>query len=220
MSNRPRLSDVLYADILAQIETAVARMTRMLEDVLVLGRSDSGTAPFHPRPLDVANWCRSLVHDVAQATSSSGPVRPAVVLEIRPEPGQCQVDAILLEHILSNLLSNAIKYSPRGGTVHVRLGRHGPMLRIEVSDEGIGIREQDQYRLFEAFYRASNVGEIPGTGLGLTVVQRAVERHGGTITLDSAPGEGTRSVVEIPAPHLASTAKAPAPQAPDPAPAR
>lgn len=187
------------AVILDQIETAVARMTRMLEDVLVLGRGDGSTAPFQPRPLDVPAWCGRLVQDVTLATASSGSVRPEVVLDIAPEIGRCVVDAILLEHILSNLVSNAIKYSPQGGTVRVHMRRQGPLLRIEVSDQGIGIREQDQFRLFEAFYRASNVGEIPGTGLGLTVVQRAVQRHGGTITLDSAPGEGTRFVVEIPA---------------------
>ena len=85
-----------------------------------------------------------------------------------------------------------------GGTVEVSLRREAHTLLISVRDEGIGIPDNDQLHLFEAFHRASNVGKISGTGLGLVIVKQAVEAHNGTITVDSTLGEGTTFVVTIP----------------------
>jgi signal transduction histidine kinase len=108
------------------------------------------------------------------------------------------VDEKLLRQILSNLLSNAIKYSLQGSTVQLELVcREGEAI-FRVRDEGIGIPPEDQARLFESFHRAGNVGNIPGTGLGLTIVKKSVDLQGGTITVDSRVGGGTTFVVTIP----------------------
>ena len=92
---------------------------------------------------------------------------------------------------LSNLLSNALKYSAPDSTVQLKLQYQLPKVIFQVQDQGIGVSLADQKRLFESFYRASNVGKIPGTGLGLAIVKQAVERHGGTITVSSETNVGT-----------------------------
>jgi signal transduction histidine kinase len=99
-------------------------------------------------------------------------------------------DESLLRHIVVNLLSNAVKYSEPGSPVSVTARRDGSDLVLAISDEGIGIPQADQAGLFESFTRASNVGIRPGTGLGLVVVRRSVEAHGGSVELVSSPGEG------------------------------
>ena len=91
-----------------------------------------------------------------------------------------------------------MKYSPSGGTVRLSLRREGNDAVFVVSDEGIGIPEADRPRLFESFHRGDNVGHIPGTGLGLAVVKRALEAAGGSIDLSTSPEEGTRFTVTIP----------------------
>ncbi|NET54303.1 MAG: sensor histidine kinase [Merismopedia sp. SIO2A8] len=107
-------------------------------------------------------------------------------------------DAKLLRQIISNLLSNAIKYSPQGGTVQFRLICEVDTAIFQVQDEGIGIPPQDQEKLFEAFYRGSNINEIGGTGLGLAITKKCVEIHNGQIEVESALGVGTTVLVKFP----------------------
>jgi signal transduction histidine kinase len=108
------------------------------------------------------------------------------------------MDKTLLRYILSNLLTNAVKYSPGGGTVQLEIHCGTDQTVIRVADEGIGIPEKDQKRLFEAFHRAQNVGAIKGSGLGLTITKRAVMLHGGSIHFESQVGVGTTFTVTLP----------------------
>ncbi|WP_228015950.1 sensor histidine kinase [Synechocystis salina] len=108
------------------------------------------------------------------------------------------VDVRLLRHTLENVLSNAIKYSAPGSTVTLDISRDEEHLLFQVQDEGIGIPPQDREKLFEAFHRASNVGDVPGTGLGLSIVKRYVEFQGGTIQVTSVPEKGTTMVIKLP----------------------
>jgi signal transduction histidine kinase len=101
--------------------------------------------------------------------------------------------------ILTNLLNNAVKYSPSGKPVHLSLRRDGENAVIEVRDEGIGIPSADQKELFKSFHRGANVGNVPGTGLGLTIVKRCVELHAGQISLTSVERQGTTFTVRLPA---------------------
>jgi two-component system sensor histidine kinase BaeS len=109
-------------------------------------------------------------------------------------------DATGLRQMVGNLLSNAIRYTPRGGTVAVRVSRAEGQLCLEVSDTGIGIPPEDQARVFEEFFRSANARSrtAEGTGLGLAIVKAVVEQHHGSITLHSTPGQGTRFVVRFP----------------------
>jgi signal transduction histidine kinase len=95
-------------------------------------------------------------------------------------------------------LSNAVKYSEAGETVHFAVTRHGRDAVCIVRDHGIGMSEADQQQMFSAFHRGSNVGNRPGTGLGLLLVKRCTELHGGTVQVKSRVGGGTTVTVRLP----------------------
>jgi signal transduction histidine kinase len=106
-------------------------------------------------------------------------------------------DPAFLRQIMTNLVSNAIKYSPENTRISVVTGTNGPGFYLKVQDQGIGISAEDQKKLFERFYRASNTAGIQGTGLGLHIVKRYVQMLGGNILVHSAPGKGSEFCVEI-----------------------
>jgi PAS domain S-box-containing protein len=185
---------------LQKISDAVARMAHMLENVLVIGRSEAGRLQFKPQPSAVGIFCRSLAEELRQARPEAFE-NIQLLLDVPASDCHFMADESLLRNIVGNLLSNAVKYSPHGGQVHLRVcPLDGGKLLVEVSDQGIGIPEADQANLFESFHRASNVGNIAGTGLGLSIVRDAVQCHQGTITVHSVAGEGTRFTVELEAP--------------------
>ncbi len=184
---------------LQKIDDAVERMTHMLENVLVIGRSDAGRLQFKPQPSQVAVFCKSLVDELRSAMAE--PFRRIqMTMELPRDTDAYLVDEVLIRNIVGNLLSNAIKYSPHGGQVTLRVRPRPGELVITVSDQGIGIPLADQPQLFESFHRASNVGNISGTGLGLAIVRDAVQCHGGSISLQSTPGEGSTFTVVLTAP--------------------
>ncbi|HVO71116.1 MAG TPA: ATP-binding protein [Aggregatilineaceae bacterium] len=106
-------------------------------------------------------------------------------------------DPVLLGHAIFNLIQNAIKYTPPGGQIMIRVYQKNyggkPKIAFEVQDNGVGIPLAQQEKLFEPFYRVQQAGieDIPGKGLGLSVVRAAVEHHKGRVYVDSAPGEGS-----------------------------
>jgi len=104
----------------------------------------------------------------------------------------------LLRHIFTNLLSNAVKYSSPGERVDFVVERDGDEAVCRIVDRGCGIPEADQKRLFQAFHRGSNVRQVPGTGLGLLIVQRCVDLHAGGIQFESTEGRGTTFTVRVP----------------------
>ena len=113
-------------------------------------------------------------------------------------PAEIQVDERLLHHIFTNLLTNAMKYSDAGQVVQFEIGRAGAEFVCAIRDQGIGIPEADREWLFAAFHRGQNVCDRPGTGLGLVIVKRCVDLHGGTIKVESKLGEGTVVTVRLP----------------------
>jgi two-component system, OmpR family, sensor histidine kinase VicK len=104
----------------------------------------------------------------------------------------------LMRQIISNLVSNALKYSPSDKLIQIKLSCDAGSAICRVSDEGIGIPLGDLPRLFEPFHRGANVGAISGTGLGLSIAKEAVEKHGGTMSVESEVGKGTTFTVMIP----------------------
>jgi signal transduction histidine kinase len=165
-----------------------------MEQVLVLGRADAGKLSFSPAPVDLEALCAKLTDESQSATVRRCPVE----IRFEGDLSGALADEPLLRHIFSNLLSNAAKYSPAGSAVDFAVRReHGDAL-FTVSDRGIGIPAEDQPRIFEAFQRAGNVGEIVGSGLGLLITKRCVELHGGSIGFVSAAGEGTTFTVRLP----------------------
>lgn len=126
-----------------------------------------------------------------------------MALEVRLDDGPLLVlgDPTEIDQLVANLVSNAVKYTPSGGTVTLSVRRRDHEVEIGVADDGLGIAEEDQARIFRAFYRTENPQALsePGTGLGLAIVATVVERHGGRLELDSRLGEGTTFTITLPA---------------------
>ncbi|HLH57189.1 MAG TPA: PAS domain S-box protein, partial [Verrucomicrobiae bacterium] len=170
------------------------RMAEMMEEVLVLSRLDAGKMEFKPAPMDLAGFCRRVVEEVLSATDRRCPIELSLAGVDRDLLG----DERLLSHILTNLLSNAAKYSNPGSPVRFKVQSEGGEVVFSIRDEGIGIPAGDRKWLFTAFHRGSNVGDRPGTGLGLVLVKRCVELHGGQMQLESQAGLGTAAIVRLP----------------------
>ena len=190
-----RLLPTERAEHLAAIQEAVRRMSSMIEDVLLLGRFESDRQRFAPDDLHLTALCRRLVDEMLSATVHRCPI----ALDVDPSLTLARADEKLLRHVLTNLLSNAVKYSSPGSPVRLRLRREGVNAVFLIEDQGLGIPSSDQSHLFEAFHRGRNAGQIPGTGLGLVIVKRSVDLHGGTIQFSSVEGQGTTFTVCIPA---------------------
>jgi signal transduction histidine kinase len=182
---------------LERIDDAVERMTHMLENVLLIGRTGAGQMEFRPKPLCVSAFCLGLLDELRSAMGTQFNALQWDVDLTQPEDAFLLDDA-LMRNIVENLLSNAIKYTPAGGKVALRVTFQSDQLNITVTDQGIGIPLADQTRLFESFHRASNVGAISGTGLGLSIVKEAVACHRGQVTVRSELGQGSCFAVILP----------------------
>jgi PAS domain S-box-containing protein len=181
-------------NLLQTIQGGAKRMSEMIDDVLTLGRAESGVLKLNLGPTNLRDLCSNVVSEFRIAQGR----HHVITLDDRFDRLEAIMDERLLRHILNNLLSNAVKYSPQGSEVTFSLERREEKAAIEIQDRGIGIPPEDQPRMFESFQRASNVENRPGTGLGLAIVKKAVELHGGEISLKSAVGSGTRFTVVLP----------------------
>jgi signal transduction histidine kinase len=190
-----KLSPEQRGEHLRVIVENVKRTARMMEDALALSRMDSGAVRFNPAPLHVHGFCERLCDEIISATDRKNPIRMECAAELKTE---LPLDETLLRHILSNLLNNAVKYSRPDEPVHFRAIRKNGMLQFDIEDQGIGIPEADRERLFEAFHRAENVGDVRGTGLGLVIAKRCCDLHSGAITFESEEGAGTTFHVTLP----------------------
>lgn len=179
---------------LRDITQSSKHMAAMMEEVLLLGRVEAGKMACNPGPLDLGVLCAKLADEVTSATSA----RCGIELIVPPDLGEANADESLLRHILTNLLGNAVKYSPAGATVHLAVEAREHLALFFVRDRGIGIPEADQRQIFQAFHRGRNVGEVPGTGLGMVIVKHCVQLHGGKIAFESREGAGTTFTVALP----------------------
>ncbi len=195
-----RLPEAERKELLDDIHQATLRMAAMMEQVLLLGKVEEGKVNFNAEPIDLQQFGEKIADEMRSATNAKCPLEFSVENDLRGAAG----DENLIRHLLSNLLSNAVKYSPAGKPVEFRIRREGVNAVVTVRDHGIGIPPADQQRLFEAFHRAGNVGTTPGTGLGLLIVKRCAELHGGSVRFESRENEGTTFTVRLP---LFETAK-------------
>lgn len=186
-----QLSEEKKAQHLQRIQAAVRQMADLVDDVLLVSRADANRLPIHASTFDLIDFCRGLREDYQTGIGA----RHTLALEFIGLEEQAYLpvtmDGELVRRILDNLLSNAFKYSPPGSTVRLSAQKEADQITFCVSDEGMGIPEKDQPHIFEPFHRAENVGTIPGTGLGLNIVRRTVELHGGSVRLESKQGIGT-----------------------------
>jgi two-component system sensor histidine kinase/response regulator len=178
---------------LDRIDASVHQLEQMLDDMLVVAQMESGSIKYRPEAVNPGQFVQTIVHEFQ---SIHGEAYQLVFAD--HFAGTLLGDPRLLRQIATNLISNAIKYSPQGGEVRVTVADDDGQCHLIVQDQGIGIPEDDQARLFTAFQRGSNVADIPGTGLGLAIVKQAVDLHGGSIRLESQVGRGTTVTVTLP----------------------
>ncbi|MBD0344882.1 MAG: response regulator [Coleofasciculus sp. Co-bin14] len=177
-----------------RIHDTVKHMTALVNDVLFLNQAESEKVNFNPEPINLIDFFTELIGELKSPLDN----KYNLVFENIGNCIQCYIDANLVRQILANLLSNAFKYSPNGGTVSLQLNCEQTRVIFQITDEGIGIPDEDKQKLFEAFSRASNVSTIQGTGLGLSIVKKCVDLHGGQISLKSEVGVGTTFTVNLP----------------------
>ncbi|WRH67051.1 MAG: PAS domain-containing sensor histidine kinase [Planktothrix sp. GU0601_MAG3] len=185
---------------LQRIQTTVHHLTELLNQVLFIGQGEAQKIPFQPSLINLENFCCGMIQEMKISLKETKYLR-----FIPPEKdtsnlinNSVYLDERLLRHILYNLISNAIKYSPPGGNIELHLNYNQNQVILTLKDEGIGIPQEDQEHLFEPFHRAKNVGVIPGTGLGLTIVKKSVEIQGGIIQVQSKINVGTTITVIFP----------------------
>jgi signal transduction histidine kinase len=196
-------------DGLAAIDAAASNVAQMVDDLLEVVRRQTTAAPTPLRvePTDLV----ALVRRLAAAHQQVAPGHQIEIVVAADDPQSLvgTFDARSIERALTNLLGNAIKYSPQGGRISIHLSHefvsqgeqmsHVPWAVVRVSDEGVGIPSSDVDRIFEPFYRGTNVlDQIAGTGVGLSAVRQIAEQHGGTVEVESTLGSGTRFTLHLP----------------------
>lgn len=178
---------------IAKIKRAVDNLTGILNDFLSLSKLEEGKVRTNFTKFDMAQLCSDLREDL------SGIVKEGKKIDIISEgPQLITTDERITKNILFNLISNAIKYTPPESVITCRLVSSDDQLTIQVIDKGIGIPPEDQKHIFTRFFRAQNVENIQGTGLGLNIVRRYLELLGGKISFESHLDKGTTFTVNLP----------------------
>ena len=195
--DEPESIDPETLGYLRAIERNAARLNVLVDDLLMLMRAESGEFSLDLECVDLAGLAADCVHAVTPMAERGG-----IELDVQiGSPTLARADEKRMAQVFDNLLSNAVKYSHEGGRVGIELHSVDGCVELVVADSGIGIPEEEQQFLFQRFFRASSATDhdIPGTGLGLTIVKTIVEAHGGTIACESARGRGTTFRVRVPA---------------------
>lgn len=182
-------------EFLARADTEVDRLVRMVEELLELSRIESGEVPLAREVVDmeeiIANAIKRMWHTARQAEVSLATENGVGRSTVMGDPDR-------LERVVINLLGNAIKFTPAGGAVTVSQSVVDDHVIVRVRDTGLGIDQEDLPRVFERFYKADRSRREGGTGLGLAVVKHTIEAHGGTVGVESAPGQGATFWFRIP----------------------
>lgn len=193
LDSRPEMPDNKLSKHVTRIRTELERLNSLLKDVFTLGRLDIGKTQLKKEITSL----KGIVKQVILETQVHFKDRN-VKLNIEGDERQLLLDSQLISHAISNLISNAFKYSEKKKDPEVTIFYKPDAIQISIKDYGIGIPEKDQQSLFESFSRATNVGDIEGTGLGLVIVKQFIEMHGGKVSFDSVVGEGTTFHIDIP----------------------
>jgi signal transduction histidine kinase len=184
---------------LTTVEAITTRMAGMLDELL------DATHLQMRRPLELRRQPTDLVGLARRVAEDNQQLADAHVIRVQSQLACIEGawDRARLERVVGNLVSNAVKYSPEGGEVTLQVSREdtadGAWAVLAVTDQGVGIPPEELPRVFERFFRASNVaGQIAGTGIGLAGARQLVEQHGGTISVQSTPGQGSTFIVRLP----------------------
>ncbi|MBD2773309.1 GHKL domain-containing protein [Iningainema sp. BLCCT55] len=179
-----------YLDL---IQVSVQKIYEVLDEIMLFSQGEAQKLNCQPKQLNIVQFCRHIIAQM-QLTSQE----KLINFINKSKLTTAYLDPKLLKHILTNLLSNAIKYSPTNSKVTFQLCCQKENVIFQIKDTGIGIPKVDMQKIFEPFYRGSNVNDISGNGLGLSIVKTLVELHQGEITVESEVGVGTTFTVKLP----------------------
>lgn len=174
----------------AKIRANVKNLTMILNDFLSIEKIETGLINYNPVQINIDIFFQSLIEDLDLGLKENQTIK----IENNLDKDTIYSDDFLLQNVLINLLSNAIKYSIDDVILRIE---DVEGIQIVVQDQGIGISEQDQSQLFERFYRASNVGQIQGVGLGLILVKRYLEIMGATLSFESEINVGSTFKIKL-----------------------
>ncbi|TMF39436.1 MAG: HAMP domain-containing histidine kinase [Chloroflexi bacterium] len=180
-------------EALDDIDAEVGHLTALVEDLLLLARSDSGAIMLNRLPVDLGDVAADGAGALAKLADERG-----VRLGLDPEPAMVKGDHARLRQLIVILVDNAVRHTPRGGSVRVQVRSDRQQAVLEVDDEGPGIQAEDMPRVFERFWRAPGAA-AGGTGLGLAIAKSIVDLHDGRITVANRAEGGARFTVRLPA---------------------
>lgn len=181
---------------LRSVVRTTEELTEYIEAILDLTRVESGVLPIHKASKDLNKTVEAVLEEKSPMAHEKG-----IAIDADLEPlFAARYDEKLIRRVVANLVENAIKYSPADTKIHISTKEEGETLHLEVRDEGRGIAADEQERVFEKFYRSreTNTEQVRGAGLGLYLVRYFVELHGGTVTLESNVGAGSKFTVRLP----------------------
>lgn len=181
------------SEMVARDERQIRSLTRLIDDMLDVSRIRTGKLSVRPQPADLGVLAGNVVESLAAQFASAG---SHIELEVEG-PAPVLMDEFRIEQVLANLLTNALRYGD-GKPVSVRVKVEDDFVRAEVRDQGMGISEADQRRVFEQFERVAGTSVAQGLGLGLFISEQIVQAHGGRIELSSRLGEGSCFTVVLP----------------------
>ena len=176
------------AEFLASVNRKITEMTALLNDFLDMSKMDAGFVNLKCQDLDLGALLQEVAADLA-------PMAESRALEVRcdlpDEPAWIHADPLRLTQILRNIVSNAIKYNVEGGWIRLAVTADGDYARVAVADGGVGMSEEELAVLFQPYTRGATQRTIKGVGLGVVIVKKLVEAHGGEVHVVSEPGRGT-----------------------------
>jgi len=179
---------------LEKIKKEVDDMTTMLDDILIIGKSEAQKLAFNPDIEDIVFLIRQIITEYQFSDTTNR----QLIYDIPNSIIMINVDKKWIKHIIINLISNAEKYSNKNTPIKISIHQNQSNISFSFQDYGIGISKQDIKKLFEPFHRGSNAQNIPGTGLGLSVLQQAVDLHNGKIEVESNLGKGSKFKIILP----------------------
>ena len=191
--SRPAREEGEYREALAVVAQQSSRLTRLVDDMLVLARADGGGYPMAVAGVDMTLVVTECVRELRTRADDKG-----IAVRTSLEAVTLEGDEALLRRMFSNLLGNALLYTPAGGAVDVSLARRNGHVEVRVADSGPGIPEQDRERVFERFVRLDAARAAGGSGLGLAIARWVAEAHGGDVRIVSTGPGGTVFAANLP----------------------
>jgi signal transduction histidine kinase len=181
---------------LSSLRDEVVRLARMVDDLQTMAAADAAVLRLAREQCDLAGIAAAAADSLARRFEAAG-----VTLNRLLDPAPVLADERWMHQVVTNLLGNALKFTPAGGSVTIRTGRggrDGSGAVLEVADTGVGIPADELPRIFDRFWRGQAAAQISGSGIGLAIAAELTLAHGGTLTADSRPGEGTRLTLTLP----------------------